>query len=138
MPLFATNLPQFGPGLTVSVSGSRQADKKSSESPGVDLVPLSTITLVCVNILIQPLLLQNMVISYGTSAFRVCLYRYKCTVQMSNFCFCKFLPFLQFCCLWQKYEICRFYLTRLGSQFNVAISKLWTCVAVKLGFGFVK
>ena len=87
MPLFATNLPQFGPGLTVSVSGSRQADKKSSESPGVDLVPLSTITLVCVNILIllQTLLLQNMVISYGTSAFRVCLYRYKCTVQMSNF-----------------------------------------------------
>ena len=45
MPLFAINLPQFGPGLTVSVSGSRQADKKSSESPGVDLVPLSTITL---------------------------------------------------------------------------------------------
>ena len=88
MPLFAINLPQFGPGLTVSVSGSRQADKKSSESPGVDLVPLSTITLVCVNILIllQTLLLQNMVISYDTSAaFRVCLYRYKCTVQMSNF-----------------------------------------------------
>ena len=86
MPLFAINLPQFGPGLTVSVSASRQADKKSSESPGVDLVPLSTITLVCVNILIllQPLLLQNMVISYGTSALRVCLYRYKCTV-MSNF-----------------------------------------------------